>query len=213
MEGTEKAEQVLPFFIVNYMPVGFKGLVVASALAASMSSLDSSINAVCTLGIVDVYKRHLVKGKGDRHYLKAAKILATAASIVMIIGALILIHTTTTTVRDMMVLVLSVFAAGLLGIYLLGFLTTKGNSGSVGMGIVFTVLFTFWAVLSNKGALPNFLTLPFDLYYTVIFGDTIMFLIGYSLSAIFVPKKPKDLKGLTIWTLNNKKRNDNEVQQ
>jgi SSS family solute:Na+ symporter len=204
LQGIEKAEQVLPFFIVHYMPIGFKGLVIASALAASMSSLDSSINAVCTLGIVDVYKRHLVKGKDDRHYLIAARILATIASVIMILGALVLIHTAETTVRDMMVIVLSVFAAGLLGIYILGFFTTRGNARSVGVAIVCTVLFTLWAVLASRKLLPDFMGLPFDLYYTVIFGDSIMFMVGYLLSSFLKTAQPKDLTGLTIWTLKNK---------
>jgi SSS family solute:Na+ symporter len=202
LNGTEKAEQILPFFIVNYVPIGLTGIVVASALAASMSSLDSSINAVSTLAIVDVYKRHIVKNKNDIHYLKTARVLATITSIIMIIGALVLIHTTTTTVRDMMVIVMSVFSAGLLGIYILGFFTKKGNAKSVGVGILFTILFTFWVILAQKNILPEFMKPPFDLYYTIIFGDLIMFILGYTLSALFISKPEKDLKGLTVWTLN-----------
>ncbi len=204
LEGTKKAEQVLPFFIVNYMPIGFRGLVVASALAAAMSSLDSSINAICTLGVVDIYRRHISKNRDDKHYLRVAQVLATLASVVMIIGALILIYTTTKTVREMMVIIMSVFGAGLLGIYVLGFFTTKGNAKSVIAGIVCTILFTLWVVLGDKGILPASLVLPFDIYYTLIFGDSIMFILGYSLTSLFPTKNKKNLAGLTVWTLKDK---------
>ncbi len=200
LEGTAKAEQVLPFFIINYMPAGFKGLVIASVLAAAMSSLDSSINAIATIGIVDIYKRLIYKDKHDRHYLKIAWLLSTAASVIMITGALILVHTTTRTVRDMMVILSSIFGAGLLGIYILGFFTKKGNSKSVGIGIVFTILFTAWVVLASKGILPVWMSWPFDLYYTIIFGNFIMFFCGYFFSLLLKSKKLKNIEGLTIWT-------------
>jgi SSS family solute:Na+ symporter len=67
LNGVRKAEQIFPYFIMNYLPVGITGLVIAAAMAAAMSSLDSSINAISTVGIVDIYRRHLVKNRDDVH--------------------------------------------------------------------------------------------------------------------------------------------------
>ena len=78
LTGVRKAEQIFPYFIINYLPPGLAGLVIAAALAAAMSSLDSSINAISTVTIVDIYRRHLVKGKDDHHYLTAAWLIAAA---------------------------------------------------------------------------------------------------------------------------------------
>ena len=75
LTGVKKAEQVLPYFIVNYLPPGISGLVIAAAAAAAMSSLDSSVNAISTIGVHDFYRRLFVKNKNDRHYLKVQELL------------------------------------------------------------------------------------------------------------------------------------------
>ena len=53
------ADRVFPHFIGHHLPVGAAGLVVAALFAAAMSSLDSGINSVATVLIVDfVRKKH-----------------------------------------------------------------------------------------------------------------------------------------------------------
>ena len=45
--GVENADHLFSYFIVNHFPVGIRGLMVAGVLAATMSTLDSTINALC----------------------------------------------------------------------------------------------------------------------------------------------------------------------
>ncbi|MBN2317404.1 MAG: sodium:solute symporter [Sedimentisphaerales bacterium] len=199
LTGARKAEQVLPFFIMNYLPPGVTGLVIAAALAAAMSSLDSIINAVATVGIVDIYRRHLVKGREDKHYLKVAWIFASVAAAVMIGGAILLAKSDTKTLQDTATILASLFAGGLLGMYMLGFLTKKGDARAVGFGIGATILFTCWTMLSSKQLLPKALEVPFDLYYTIIIGNFVMFVVGF-IAGTLLPKKKRDLTNLTVWT-------------
>lgn len=203
LDGTQKADQILPYFIMNYMPPGIRGFVIAAALAAAMSSLDSSINAISAIGVVDIYKRHLVKNRVDKHYLIVAWCIAVLASIFMIIGALILAASQTKTLRDVTIVLSSILGSGLLGIYMLGFLTKKGDARSVTVGIVFTILFTLWTILAEKKILPEFLKLPFDAYYTVIVGNILMFIFGY-FSSYVIPQKKRNLDNLTVWTQDGK---------
>jgi len=42
------------------------------------------------------------------------------------------------------------------------------------------------------------LSVPFDLYYTRIFGNLIMFVVGF-LAASLLPKRERDLTNLTVW--------------
>ena len=198
LSGGRKAEQVLPFFILNYLPPGVTGLVIAAALAAAMSSLDSSINAIATIGVVDVYRRHLVKGRGDSHYLKVAKVLATAAAALMIGGAVVLSKVQTKTLQDTGTILVSLVGGGLLGIYLLGFLTNVGDARAVWFGIVCTTAFTAWTLLVGYAALPHWLSAPFDLYYTTFIGNIVMFAVGF-LAAALLPKRARDLANLTVW--------------
>lgn len=198
LSGARKAEQVLPFFVIHYLPPGITGLVIAAALAAAMSSLDSSINAISTVGVVDIYRRHLVKGRDDGHYLKVAWGIASAAAVAMIGGAVLLANAETTTLQDTGTVLGSLVGGGLLGMYLLGFFTRKGDARAVGAGILCTLVFTGWTLLSGKGLLPPGLRAPFDLYYTAILGNLVMFAVGF-LAAALLPARKRDLTNLTVY--------------
>jgi len=100
LSGARRAEQILPYFVIRYLPPGLSGLVIAGAMAAAMSSLDSSINAISTVSIVDIYRRHLVKNRDDTHYLRVSRATATVAAAIMIVGGVVLIHTQTKTLQD-----------------------------------------------------------------------------------------------------------------
>lgn len=175
LDGTRKAEQVLPYFIIEYLPEGLVGLVIAAALAAAMSSLDSSINSVTTVSVSDIYRRHLAPGKSDRHYLRVAWGLAVVVSVLMILGAGWIMQAETKTLQDTATILVSLLSGGLLGLYLYGFLTKGGDARAVWAGIGCTMVFTAWSVMAKYGALPASLSLPFDLYYTGIVGNALMF--------------------------------------
>lgn len=203
LAGSRKAEEILPFFITHYLPPGLVGLVLAAALAAAMSSLDSSINAIATVSIVDIYRRHLASNRSEQHYLKTAWIIATCAAVIMMTGAIYLIHADTKTLQHTATILVSLLGGGLLGIYAIGFLTTKGDATSVWLGIAGTMGFTAWTVLSSNQLLPTSLSVPFDLYYTGLMGNLLMFFLIYATSVVLVTSD-RDLHGLTIWHSSDK---------
>ncbi len=198
LTGEQKSEQILPYFIIHQLPSGVAGLVVAAALAAAMSSLDSSINAISTVGIVDIYRRHFVSNKTDQHYLRVAWLLGGLASALMIIGAIMIWQADTKTLQDTATILVSILSGGMLGLYLMGFFTRRGDARAVWVGIVATMFFTVWTILDKRDLLPPSLHLPFDSYYTAIIGNLIMFVVAY-LAASLVYKSEKRLVGLTVW--------------
>jgi SSS family solute:Na+ symporter len=198
LNGVRKAEQIFPYFILNFLPPGFAGLVIAAALAAAMSSLDSSINAISTVGVVDIYRRHIKKAEKDKHYLQIAWLIAGGAALFMVCGALILNASETKTLQDTATILYSITGGGLLGLYLLGFFTKKGNAKSVWIGLIVTSLFTIWTILSKRGLVPEWLHTPFDLYYTGLIGNIIMFAVSFTVAVLLVDQR-KNLKNLTIW--------------
>ncbi|MGE4489573.1 MAG: sodium:solute symporter [Kiritimatiellales bacterium] len=185
LDGVRPAEGILPYFVVRYLPPGGTGLVLAAILAASMSSLDSGINAVATIGVVDIYRRHMVKNRPDRHYLHVAWGISVVAAAVMIGGAIVLVTVKMRTLMDMANILMSFLGGGMLGLYLLGFLTKRGNHKAVWCGVVLTWCFSFWTVLASRGLLPESMTVPFDLYYTSLIGNIIMFVVGYLAGTCF----------------------------
>lgn len=203
LDGTRKAEQIMPYFIVNYLPNGFAGLVIAAAAAAAMSSLDSSINSISTIGVHDIYRRLWKKNRDDKHYLHVAWTLATVVSVIMIGGAIILSQTETKTLQDAGVILISLLMGGVTGLYMIGFLTKVGNEKTAWIGISITFLFSLWTVLASHDILPGWLSLPFDLYYTGFIGNIIMFATIFMIASL-MSKGKRDLKNLTVWTQEGK---------
>jgi SSS family solute:Na+ symporter len=193
LSGELRAEGIVPYFVLHHLPHGIAGLVIAAALAAGMSSLDSSINAISTVGVVDIYRRHIAPGHDDRHYLRAARWIAAAASLAMLVGATLLLNAEGRTLQDTSIKLTSLLGGGLLGIYLLGFLTRVGDARSVWGGVLCTGTFTLWTM----GLFPASWTLPFDTYYTAFFGNLLMFCVGYGLGSVR-PGRERDLSNLTI---------------
>ena len=201
--GGAKGDQILPYFIFNKLPMGIAGLVIAAVLAAAMSSLDSSINAISTVLITDLVKPYMKSNESDEYYLKLAHKLAIGTSVIMIIGAWIFYTNQSKTAQDTYNILVSLTAGGLFSLYFLGFVTKSGNGRSIMFAILFTFLFSLYRGLEGIGIVPE---LPIDGYYTSIVGNIIMFVLGL-IFAKLVPGKQNDLTGLTIYT--NK---DQEVQ-
>ncbi len=198
-----KAEDILPYFVLSKLPAGIAGLVIAGVLAAAMSSISSSMNGVSAVSIVDIYRRHLVKDKDDRHYVTVAKGIGIAMAVLMIIGASILMRMNIKTLQDASTQIAALMGGGLLSIYLMGFLTKKGDGRAIGVGIVCTLAFTLWMTLSNLGWLPDPVKAPIDNYYASILGNMIMFFVSYSCALVF-SGHDRDLTNLTVWTQDGK---------
>jgi len=157
LSGLRKAEDILPYFIINELPAGLAGFVIA------------------------------------------ARAVAIVAGLLMILGAVWLASTETKTIQDTLTILGSLIGGGLFGMYMCGMLTTRADQRAVFCGIIGTLVFTSWTILSQRNLLPDYLTVPFDLYYTGIIGNLIMFLAGYLFGLIFF-RNTKTLTNLTIWT-------------
>ena len=61
----------------------------------------------------------------------------------------------------------------------------RGDARAAWCGIACTLVFTGWTVLTNKGLLPEALSAPFDLYYTGLIGNLLMFIVGYLAASLW----------------------------
>jgi len=203
-EGT-KAEGILPLFIVQEMPIGITGLVIAAVLSAAMSSISSSINGVCAVGIVDVYRRRLAPDRDDKHYVVVAKLIGAAQGVIMIVGALILTYVETKTLQHTGTELAALMAGGLAGIYMLGFLTTKCDGRGAFTGIICTVAFSALMALLRFGVLdyPNWIAergWKIDTYYVGLLGNIVMFVVGYAAGVYLFPRKKPVPTNFSLWT-------------
>jgi SSS family transporter len=73
-ESMKETDYVFIHFVLNELPVGLIGLLIAVILSAAMSSTASELSALATISTVDFYKNHFVKDRSDRHYMKASRL-------------------------------------------------------------------------------------------------------------------------------------------
>jgi len=76
-------EQLLPYVIKNFIPVGLTGLVIAGLLAAFMSTFDSTINAGAAYIVNDLYKRYINPNASDKRYIYISYVCSI---IVVVVG-------------------------------------------------------------------------------------------------------------------------------
>jgi SSS family solute:Na+ symporter len=192
--GTKKAEDILPHFIVTQLPHGLAGLVMSAALAAAMASLSSCINAAGMVWINDLYRRHLVPGKIDLHYLRTGRVTSLIVSVLMAVGAYLFYIAPTKTILEFVLVITALLGGGISGAFLFGMLTRLGDAKAVLIGIAATVSFTVYALLVEFRVFPR----VFEAYYTSILGNLLMFGVC-CFSAFCLPKNSRDLTNLTVW--------------
>lgn len=198
--GGLEADAVFPYFILTQVPVGITGLVIAGVLAAAMSSLDSSINAISTIVTVDLMKPYLAKGRDDRFYLRWAKIVAVAASVVMILGAMLFSSINKESMNDLSWIVASVFGGCLLGLFMAGFFTTRIGNRSALFGLAGAITLNVYLGMNAADFLPQAVTIPVHSYWTGILVN-LAFLVIAGGVALISGDRGKELRGLTVWTL------------
>jgi len=106
-------------FVLDHLPAGLVGLLLAVVFAASMSSNSAALNALASTTCVDVYGRLLRKGKADSHYVRVSK-LATVFWGVFAIGCAMFSNRMGTLIEAVNILG-SIFYGTMLGMFLIAF--------------------------------------------------------------------------------------------
>ena len=79
---TKDEDYIFIYYVLNYLPVGLVGLLIAVILSAAMSSSASELNALATTTVVDLYRRRFKTDGTDAHYLRASKAFTVAWGLV-----------------------------------------------------------------------------------------------------------------------------------
>lgn len=72
--NTNDTNYIFLTFVVQHLPVGIVGLILACIFAASMSSSSGELSALATCSVVDIYKRHITSERSERHYLIVSRV-------------------------------------------------------------------------------------------------------------------------------------------
>lgn len=136
---TEDRDYVFITFIINYLPIGLVGLLLAVIFSAAMSSTSSELNALATTTLVDIYRRSLVPGREDRHYFTASKMLT------IMWGCIALGFASIANLFDNLIqavnIIGSLFYGVILGVFVVAFFFKKVGSKSVLSGAIIAETF------------------------------------------------------------------------
>lgn len=196
-----KSDEVFPHFILTVMPVGMSGLVIAGILAAAMSTLSATMNAVATVMTVDLYKRYFVKNRDDKHYLISGKLFSLLSGVAMIITALLVERAGQDTFLPMSFFITSMLVGGLGGLFCIGFFSTRTSTAGMYVGIVATVLVTLYLTLSAvEGVLPEGMRSPTHKFMIGVFSNITCYAVAYFASFLFPAPAQEKIDRATFWT-------------
>ena len=139
-------DYVFLHFILNYLPKGLIGLLIAVIICAAMSSTASELNALAATTTIDLYKRNHQIKKSERHYLSASKFFTVMWGIIAIVFASF--GTLFENLIQLVNIIGSIFYGTILGIFLVAFFFKKITSNSVfwsaclSQTVIFIIFFT-----------------------------------------------------------------------
>jgi Na+/proline symporter len=124
--------EIFAHFIVNSMPVGLRGLIIAGVLATMMGSTSAALNALATSFTTDFYIPYMNPKADDRASIRAARVATLVFGVLMIgvgtMAAYSVLLNPRLTIIPIAIGILGYTYGGLLGIFLVGMLTTtRGN--------------------------------------------------------------------------------------
>ena len=128
IESNDK-DYVFIHFILNNLPRGLIGLLLAVILSAAMSSTASELNALASTTAMDLYKRNVKGEKSDAHYVTASKWCTLAWGIVAI--SIACVANLFENLIELVNIIGSIFYGNVLGIFLLAFFFKKVNGNAV----------------------------------------------------------------------------------
>ncbi len=153
---------IFPYFILNEIPIGIIGLIVAGIFAAALSSIDSELNSLSTVFIVDWYKRLDSKDRGETWYLKSSRAATVFWGILATLAALALGETRS--IIELVNKIGSYFYGSILGVFILLLWVKRANGAGALTGLIcgMSTVFLFDRLYDNPATGSYMFVLPWD---------------------------------------------------
>jgi Na+/proline symporter len=179
---------VFPTFVLQNMPIGVIGLIIAAIFAAAMSSISSELNALATATTIDFYRRLFNREGTDKQYLLFGKIATLGWGIFACFVAIYSVNLGS--LIEVVNRFGSFFYGSLLGVFALAFFVPRARARGAFFGILTGIASI--ALIHNFALIADFLGSEFllnlkdrfkiaFLWYNVI-GCIVTVLVGYLIS-------------------------------
>jgi len=192
LDPAANTDAIFPLFIAQQLPAGISGLIIAAVFAATMSTLDSSLNSVSTAIVTDFYRRFQPPAT-DVACLRLAKTLTMILGLGATAIAVLLASFDIASLWDIFLQIGSLFGGALAGLFVLGIFTKRASGTGALTGAVASAVILF--------LVKTYTAIHFFLYAVV--GVVACVLVGYAVSW-WLPPPAKSLGGLTIYTKGGK---------
>lgn len=180
----EMSDRVFPYFIVNALPPGFTGLLIASIFAAGMSTVSTSLNSGASVILADFYWRFGGKDAGEK---RSMKVLYISSGAIAALGILVgLAMTKASSTLDAWWALSSIFSGGMLGLFLLGYVSRRATGIHAAAGVTAGILVICWISLS-----PKYFSGALHTNMAIVLGTASIFIVGFSLGVIFNKKRSR----------------------
>jgi sodium-coupled monocarboxylate transporter 8/12 len=181
-----KADQILPYFVINELPAGLPGLFIAAIYAASMSTISAGINSLTSSSLIDFHQRLWPRAdRSEASQLRLARILTFTYGVIVI--ALAFLVERLGTLLEATNKVISLVGGPLIGLFLLGMISARANARGALTGWAAGFVATLWVAFGTR---VSFL-------WWAAFGAAVT--VGVGLAASLLGARPADrqIDGLT----------------
>ncbi|WP_031545645.1 sodium:solute symporter [Salinicoccus luteus] len=182
----DNLNELFPRFVVNELPVGISGLIIAGVFAAAMSSLDSALNSLSAVSIRDFYSKFIRRDASEEHYLKASRYATIFWGIYATIFAFFAGNLGP--VIEAVNQVGSYFYGALLGVFVLAIFTRRVNGTSAFIGVIAGMV-SVWAVTVFG---------EISWLWNNMVGAVVAIGVGYLVSMVTPAPASEKIQGLTL---------------
>ena len=204
-----EADALMPQFIVQVLLAGVAGLIFAALLAASMSSMDSGLNSIATLLVVDGYRRWgwginiwaRIRRKNPSE-LNEVDELVLGRGLVLLVGlgatGFVLWVSTLGSIFDIMIGVVNTFGGPLMSVFLMGMLSRRCTAVAALASMTGGTLLTVWLAFGADWGLWPWQT-RLNAVWPLTIGVLATLVIGYLMSFCWGSRKSDaELRGLVV---------------
>lgn len=132
--GLQKGDEIFSKFIVEEMPSGISGIIIAALFAAAMSTLSSSLSSLSSAAVLDIYLPLWGSGKSEAEQLKISRIMTLVWGVILIGAAMLFIGLQGTQAVELALGIASYTYGGLLGVFLFGLINKSAGEVSAIVG-------------------------------------------------------------------------------
>jgi SSS family solute:Na+ symporter len=201
-EIAAKPDYVFPYFIVNGLPVGLRGLLIASIFAAGMSTVSTSVTSAATVLLTDYFRPFFLKVRNaadrlrhhdtkdhHKHQKLELAILRLSSIGVGVLGIIVAIAMLSVeSIIDAWWTLSSIFSGGMLGLFLLGCMPRRINPAAALIACICGVMVIAWISLADILDLPG---VHLHQYLAIVLGTSAIFLVGFFITWLWQDAKKK----------------------